>query len=181
MLQLRPAHFSDHASIALLHAESWRRTYRGIYSDQFLNEEVEKDRLAVWHGRLNAPADNHETVVAVQENVIVGFACIFLDDDPTHGTLLDNLHVSSHCRKAGIGRLLMQNCARSVLAKGSIPKLYLWVFEMNQNARQFYERVGGANVETILKRNEDGTEAEICRYVWPKVTELLDTASNRRQ
>jgi ribosomal protein S18 acetylase RimI-like enzyme len=173
MIELRPAQFRDHASIALLHAESWRNTYRGIYSDRYLDDEVERDRLAVWHDRLRFPTANQEIMLAVQDKAVVGFACLFLDDDATYGTLLDNLHVSFYFRKAGIGKLLMRKCAHSIVKKGINTALYLWVFKANQNARQFYERLGGANVETAHKENEDGTQAKVCRYFWADITALL--------
>ena len=41
----------DAAEIAALHAESWRRHYRGAYSDSFLDGDVGEDRLAEWTGR----------------------------------------------------------------------------------------------------------------------------------
>ena len=47
-LRLRVAGRSDAAAIAALHADSWRRHYRGAYSDAFLDGDVHADRLAVW-------------------------------------------------------------------------------------------------------------------------------------
>jgi GNAT superfamily N-acetyltransferase len=172
MIELKSAEFLDYSSIALLHATSWRQTYRGILSDKFLKDDVERQRLEIWHNRLSSPATNQEVIIAVQDNIIVGFFCIYLDDDSTFGTLLDNLHVSADYQKSGVGKLLMKNCAKLILEKGSSHTMYLWVFEVNQNARRFYERLGGNNVETVKKQNEDGTEAEVCRYVWEDVTSL---------
>ena len=53
--RLRPAAGADAGRIAALHADSWRRHYRGAYSDAFLDGEVDADRLAVWTQRLHAP------------------------------------------------------------------------------------------------------------------------------
>jgi len=36
----RPARASDSEAIAALHADSWRRHYRGAYSDAFLDGDV---------------------------------------------------------------------------------------------------------------------------------------------
>jgi GNAT superfamily N-acetyltransferase len=173
MIQLRPAKLLDYSSIALLHATSWRKTYRGILSDKFLKDDVETQRLEIWHNRLSSPATNQEVIIAVQDNIIVGFFCIYLDDDSTFGTLLDNLHVAADYQKSGVGKLLMKSCAKLILEKGSNATMYLWVFEINQNARRFYERLGGNNVETVKKQNEDGTEAKVCRYAWEDVTSLI--------
>ncbi len=167
MIQLRPAQFSDHITIAKLHAASWQRTYRGIFSDHFLDHEVEQNRTKVWHDRLQSPAPNQRVTVAIQNDTIVGFACLFLDDDPVHGSLLDNLHVSFTLQKSGIGKLLMKNCARIIQEESNSSKMYLWVYEQNVNAIAAYERLNGKRFEVIEKENaEDGSKARICRYVW---------------
>ncbi|QNF31948.1 GNAT family N-acetyltransferase [Adhaeribacter swui] len=173
MIELRPAEFLDYSAIALLHAASWQKTYRGIYSDKFLDEKVEKDRLELWYHRLNSPAIGQQITIASQDNTMVGFSCIYLDDDLTYGTLLDNLHVAANYQKSGIGKLLVKNCAKLILENSKNPTMYLWVFEANQNARRVYERLGGVNMQIIEKQNEDGTKAIICRYVWEDVTSLI--------
>jgi hypothetical protein len=54
-VQYRPATERDIAAIAALHADSWRRNYRGAYSDEFLDRDVFEDRRAVWSERLTQP------------------------------------------------------------------------------------------------------------------------------
>lgn len=52
MTQYRRAVGADAERIALLHADSWRRTYRGSYRDEFLDGDVVTNRLGVWRCRL---------------------------------------------------------------------------------------------------------------------------------
>jgi ribosomal protein S18 acetylase RimI-like enzyme len=171
MLTLRPAQFADYPAIAALHAANWQQTYRGILSDEYLDHEVEADRLAVWYGRLQNPSPNQRLTLAVQDGTLVGFCCTFLDDDPVYGSLIDNLHVAAGLRHGGMGRQLMMDAARHVQAEARHPGLYLWVFE--RNARTAYDRLGGVHAETVEKKNEDGTTAVILRYVWPDASVLL--------
>jgi len=165
-VDLKPAKFSDYISIAKLHTESWRQNYRGIYSDQFLNDEVEQNRLNAWRERLSASLANQFVTVAILNDEIVGFSCILINDDPVFGSLLDNLHVSSTVQNSGIGKLLMKACAKTILDKAINSKMYLWVYEANKNARAFYERMNGVCHETTEKQNEDGTYSSTCRYIW---------------
>jgi len=51
-VQFRPARPSDADAVAALHADSWRRHYRGAYSDAFLDGDVYAERLVVWSSRL---------------------------------------------------------------------------------------------------------------------------------
>lgn len=173
MIELRPAVFSEYAEIAQLHAASWKKTYRGILSDQFLNHDVERVLLQRWQNRLSSPATNQAITLVVQENSVVGFSCIYLDDDLSYGTLLDNLHVAAGYQRSGVGKLLMKKCAELILQRSTNHKMYLWVFEANHNAREVYERLGGENVETVKKQHDDGTEAKVCRYIWEDVTTLI--------
>jgi hypothetical protein len=39
-IELKPAQFSDYIIVAKIHAQSWQKNYRNIFSDKFLNEEV---------------------------------------------------------------------------------------------------------------------------------------------
>src|SRR5437763_12653857 len=52
---------ADAAAVARLHAESWRRHYRGAYADAFLDGDVEADRRNEWSRRLQEP-DRRPTV-----------------------------------------------------------------------------------------------------------------------
>src|SRR3954449_11637483 len=89
----RLANSSDAAAVAHLHADSWRRHYRGAYSDGFLDGDVVADRLAVWSDRLGT-ADPRRCTILAEDGGLIGFANTFLDHDPEWGALLDNLHVA---------------------------------------------------------------------------------------
>ena len=73
-VRIRPAAAGDADSIARLHAESWRRHYRGAYSDAFLDGDVLQDRLSVWRDRLDRAGAEQHTVVATATARVVGFA-----------------------------------------------------------------------------------------------------------
>ncbi|HZF62979.1 MAG TPA: GNAT family N-acetyltransferase [Chitinophagaceae bacterium] len=171
-IRLKLASFADHNDIASLHARSWQQHYRGILTDEYLDNVVVQDRAALWQQRLSSPACNQRIVMAMLENELAGFACVFLDNDPVYGTLLDNLHVSLRLHKLGIGKLLMKECARQVMMTQSTPSMYLWVFEANTNARKFYEGMGGILAEKTKKDHEDGTNALVCRYAWKDVSSI---------
>lgn len=82
VVDYRPATERDAEAIAALHAESWRTNYRGAYSDRFLDGDVYEDRWAVWSELLREIDRSHDTVVAEDARVIIGFAHTVLDQDP---------------------------------------------------------------------------------------------------
>jgi GNAT superfamily N-acetyltransferase len=173
VIKLRQAQLADYRAIAKLHADNWKRTYRGILSDNYLDNEVDSDRLNVWRHRLGEPDENQNTTVAILNNEIVGFCCTILNDDSRFGSLVDNLHVTTTMQKSGIGKMLIKDAANVIIRKALTRKMYLWVYEANTNARKAYDCLGGANVETLMKTDTDGTPTRICRYTWDDVAKII--------
>lgn len=166
MISIRLANVDDYIPVAKLHASNWQENYRGIYSDFFLDHEVEENRIDVWYGRFHQPSASQVIFIAEEDDELAGFACLFIDEDPAHGSLIDNLHVSSGQRQQGVGRMLMNKCSREVFLRAEVKKMYLWVYEDNRKAIAFYEKMNGALVETVEKENEDGSRALVRRYCW---------------
>ena len=138
----RRAEPSDAGSVAALHADSWRRHYRGAYADEFLDGDVGADRLQVWNERLATPRADAVTVLAEAGGVLVGFVHVVFDEDPEWGSLVDNLHVAHFRHRTGVGTRLIAEAARSVSGRGT-GGLYLWVLEQNHAAQAFYRARGG--------------------------------------
>jgi len=81
MIRYREATYEDAITIATLHAESWRVTYRGSYRDEYLDGPVFQDGIDVWERRLSTPSANQFVVLAEEEDLVVGFACAYGHDD----------------------------------------------------------------------------------------------------
>jgi ribosomal protein S18 acetylase RimI-like enzyme len=169
---------ADAEGVANLHADSWRRHYRGAYSDAFLDGDVVADRLAVWTDRLREPDPRRCTILA-EDGSLVGFANTLFDDDPTWGALLDNLHVADGHRRRGIASRLLTLTAGAIMERPERTGLYLWVLEQNLDAQAFYEARGGKCVGRGVVSPPGGIESRITgspaklRYAWPEPTVLL--------
>jgi ribosomal protein S18 acetylase RimI-like enzyme len=177
-VELRSAGSHDAEQIAMLHADSWRRNYRGAYADTFLDGDIGADRRSVWSSRLAAPAGT-QTLLAEQDGALVGFCHVIFDRDPQWGSLVDNLHVRHGHGRRGIGSHLLRSAAHSVQAQASAPAMYLWVLQQNTNAQHFYRACGGSCVEesTVPPPGGDPTRlngAPRClRMAWPSLTALI--------
>jgi ribosomal protein S18 acetylase RimI-like enzyme len=164
--------------VAALHADSWRRHYRGAYSDAFLDGDVLDDRRAEWGRRLRQPDDRTRTLLLEDgDGQLIGFAHVVFDADPTWGALLDNLHVRSARKRQGLGSGLLSATARIVVERGT--GLHLWVLEQNVAAQSFYEAHGARRVERALTSPPGGVASRLqgspakLRYAWSDPAVLL--------
>lgn len=169
MSTYRLAELTDCESIAALHTESWRQAYRGILNNDYLDGAIDQDRYAVWTERLLDPAVNQRVLLAEEASSLLGFICLFLDEDPIRGTLIDNLHVDPALKGRGIGAGLLREAMRRFISEASGPGYYLGVYEANTSAINFYERMGGTCIGRERHDNPDGGEAIILWYGWGQV------------
>lgn len=177
--RLRTAGPGDAEAVARLHADSWRRHYRGAYSDAYLDGDVVTDRLTVWSQRLAAPVGTR-TLLVEDGADLLGFVHVVLDNDAKWGSLVDNLHVTAARQRTGLGRELLTRAAGQVVDRAQSPALYLWVLEQNAPAQAFYAAMGAAHVETLLvgapagdPTRLNGTPAKF-RMSWPDAAALRD-------
>lgn len=175
---VREATPSDVEDIAKLHAESWRSAYRGILSDAYLKDEVYAERRRLWEERFFA-ADGKPTLVLVAEETdgIAGFLCMFPEEHPLYGSLLDNLHVAPNATGKGIGGRLLSEAAQRLVKTKALGGLYLWVLARNERARRFYAKAGAVEVESLEMPVPDGQRLLEVRCHWPDVRTLLDKSS----
>ena len=163
----------DVAAIAAIHAASWRSAYRGILRDEFLDTDLTSNRVTLWERRLSLIPPNNFGYLATIAERASGFAFAFGAHDPIWGTQIDNLHVLPERKGSGIGRQLLEAvCTRAEVAHPDVG-LYLWVYERNQAACLFYERLAGRLVERLLIEPPGGGKAAELRYVWSSPGQLM--------
>ena len=174
MVTLREANEHDVGAIAQLHADSWRSTYRGILSDDYLDNRVHSERAILWQTRFSEKSGKAFFVIlAEMGSDLSGFACVFPDEDPTFGSYVDNLHVAPQLTRQGIGRRLLVEVARRLIADETPGGLYLWVMEKNLKARQFYSAVGAVEVDSDEFSMPDNTRVREVRCSWPDPARLV--------
>jgi ribosomal protein S18 acetylase RimI-like enzyme len=182
-LRFRTADADDAAAVARLHADSWRRHYRGAFCDSFLDGDVVGYQLARWTERLGRSDPQARTIVAELGGEVVGLAHTQLGESAHWGALLDNLHVSHGRKGLGIGTRLLALTAQAVLDSAPGSGLYLWVLEQNTAAQAFYTARGGTGVETGVVSPPGGDPTRLhgspmcLRFAWPDPSRLLPEAA----
>lgn len=172
MIAYRAARPADADAIALLHVRSWRESYRGSFTDDFLDREQPAERLRVWRGRFERPPENQLVQLAFDGTTLVGFVCAYSAHDPRFGSFVDNLHVAAEAKRHGVGAALMRQAGAWLAARHPDLGVYLMVLEVNAPARRFYERIGGRCAEVVTMETHGGAIVRSCRYVWPSARAL---------
>ena len=176
-VRFRTASTEDAAPLAALHADSWRRNYRGAFSNSFLDGDLDTNRIAVWTERLREPDPRCLTILGEERGRLIGFAHTIFDEDSTWGALLDNLHVAFAYQRRGVASELLAITAPSVIERKT--GLYLWVLEQNLAAQAFYRTCGAKEVGIARTEPPGGLPGRLngspgkLRYAWPDPSVLL--------
>ncbi len=170
---------ADVLAIAMLHSNSWRENYKGIVSDDYLENQVEQNRIDTWQSRFDDPKSNQWVLLAKADNELVGFICLYGEHHSQHGTIIDNLHVDSNFKGRGIGTQLLIKGAE--WAKEYYPQsaVYLEVLSKNSAAIGFYQSLGGKHIGNAIWNAPCGTKVEELLYQWGRPESLLMLSGKR--
>jgi ribosomal protein S18 acetylase RimI-like enzyme len=171
---IRRATIDDAAAITRIHMDSWRSTYRGLVSDDFLDNLRLEDRVPRWQKRLADVDGGMFTYVAeAAPGLLAGFSQGGLEGtgNPDYTGELWSLHIAEPYQGAGLGRRLTSQVANHLYSAGHMSML-LWVLTGNHGARRFYERLGGVYIGDRVEDFAGGMIDEVA-YGWPDITLLL--------
>ncbi|MEL7290908.1 MAG: GNAT family N-acetyltransferase [Pseudomonadota bacterium] len=174
-MELKLAEYSDYQRIATLHAQSWKMFYQGILGSEFLQQEVDEERSAIWQTRLINPPFNQHVVLLEEGGLLCGFVCAFGNHDFEKGTMIDALHVDPAYRGKGVGVRLLAEMAKWIAQYFPDSGVYLEVMKDNKQAVDFYRHIGGECLEERLWNAPCGHQVPELVYTWKSGQDLLDS------
>ncbi|WP_394252032.1 GNAT family N-acetyltransferase [Vibrio profundi] len=177
-MEIRVAEYKDYERIAQLHANSWKKYYKGILADDYLENEVYDDRLVIWQTRLINPPFNQHVLLLEEGGLLIGFVCAFGNHSFERGTFIDALHVDDGFRGRGAGRTLLRELANWLEQYFSESGLYLEVMTDNSQAVGFYSSIGGKEELEQVWAAPCGSKVKEKVYSWSSPKHL---ASNTQE
>ena len=155
---IRKATKDDAWQIADILVEDWQIAYRGIIDSDYLDSMSVEERYQRELQRYQI------YMVAAVEKEILGFAWNEMDGDEVADCEIIALYVRYAKRNSGIGRALFQNSIDIFKASGK-KKMIIWCLKENDEARKFYEKMGGKEYKTGTHKWGD-RDYEMISYIY---------------
>ena len=159
----RVAWADDAPAIAAVQVRAWRTSYVDLLPEDLL-AALEVDEIAAgWAEALGRPPDaRNRVLVALERNLVTGFAVTGPADDPDCDPIGDgaisDLTVDPHKRHAGHGSRLMQACVDTLKAD-RFSRAVTWLPAQDDETRAFLTAAGWApdGAHRTLDLTGDGT------------------------
>jgi len=139
---VRAAVADDARSIAEVHVESWKTTYKGIFPETVLDNLSVEKREHSWNAAL--AETNLVTLVACDAgHRVVGFICGGAERTGQLGCdgELYATYLLEGAQRQGLGTLLIRRFVHELKSRG-FTSMAVWVLALNAS-RKFYEALGG--------------------------------------
>ena len=155
---IRNAQKEDVREIAEICVEDWKKAYRGIIDDDFLDSKSVDRQFDIEIKRYQ------ENIVATDGNGILGYAWLKAIEDEAADCEVIALYVKYASRNNGIGKRLLQYAIHSFREIGK-SRMIIWCLKENREARKFYEKAGGKEFR-ISTHNWGGKDYELISYLF---------------
>ncbi len=169
MVLIRAATQEDAGSISRVHVESWRTTYRGIVSDQFLADLNVEERVVRWREVLES---DPYIFIAEREGEVIGFISggAIRETLEEYDAELFAIYLLAEGQGKGIGTSLLMELAKC-LEVGGFQSMAVWVLEANAS-RGFYEKSGAIRV-TEKEIEIGGVLLPVVAYAWRSLKAIV--------
>ena len=166
---MRRATVEDAPELARVHVAAWQEAYRGIAADSHLEKFTIESRTEHFRKFLtydSKKTSSGETWVVESDSHSVGFLTLggSRDSDATRRDTGEiwGIYLSPGYWRKGIGRYVCEQGEIMLAARGYTMAI-LWVLELNQRARRFYEAMGFES-DDISKEVHLGIPLKALRY-----------------
>ncbi|MFX1313185.1 MAG: GNAT family N-acetyltransferase [Promethearchaeota archaeon] len=179
-INYRKARISDAFGIAKVSVDSWKSTYKGIISEEYLQSLSYSDKEENWTQRIENPT--HGAIIYVAEidlHGIVGFILATLEKcnpnliiphpEKFKGELCA-IYVLKNFQRKKIGSELIK-LVKKYFKANNVNSMIVWVLKEN-SSRRFYETLGGKYLGEQSIEIAGNIYIEIA-YGWENIEDFL--------
>lgn len=183
MITVRYETFDDIPSVAFVHAQTWNSTYPGIISDTYLKKIIDnqenriiKRQETFYDGKIS------QNIVADEDGQVIGFSSYgpsreHMDKDEKVAEIYA-LYVLKEKQGMGVGNQLVKFALEDII-ENEYDTLRIWALKENKY-RQYYESLGGVDVEEKVITIDDHNHLEVC-YQYDHLKDLFLKLQSRNK
>lgn len=161
---IRKVKYEDIEQIVDININDWKKVYKGIIDDVILDNLNRDEKIERWKKHY----DLGNVIVAEKEGKVLGY-CRYDDNAVYENTDIDSeikaIYVDYDKSKNGVGRKLVEYVINDLRNKNK-NKMIIWCLEKNQNARKFYEKMGGKLIDDEKYFEVEGKRYKEVGYVY---------------
>ena len=169
LIEIRKADLNDTKGIAKVHVDSWKTTYFNIVPNEYLNNLTYESQEKIW--KKNIPSGGIY-VAANNDGEIVGFSAGGRERSGNYNGFdgeLYAIYILKEYQGHGIGRQLVIPIIEEIKKLGLTSMLVLVL--KDNNSRQFYEALGGIEIDEVEVRI-GGEKLSESVYGWKDIRKI---------
>jgi N-acetylglutamate synthase-like GNAT family acetyltransferase len=157
--EIRDADASDQDAIVQVHNATWRRAYRNLFPDEYLDgDELLARQQTDWQRRFGADGKDYPVRVAVDNGKVIGFAA--WEIDTKNVAELAAIYVHPSHWSTGAGSSLLRD-ARDQWKANGVKQAFAWVAVDSARAHRSYKKNGWEITDEESVRNIDGHDVSV--------------------
>jgi GNAT superfamily N-acetyltransferase len=133
--RFRKANIQDSPGLAYVHVHSWRTTYKGIVSENYLQSLSIEEREQKWVQILSGT--HHTYVCELEDGKIIGFVSFGKERSGEYDGELYAIYLLEEYQGKGIGKELLE-IAATRLKKQGYNSMWIWVLKENPSKHFYY-------------------------------------------
>lgn len=150
-MKIRKAEISDAEAIMIINVDTWQQAYRGILSNEILDQRCcSPERAENWRKRIKDTLNGSSAIYVAEDDSgkVIGFVWggVSRDKDVPRHLELFAFYVHPLAQKKGYGRALFDS-----FKKYATGKFYLYALQDNLKAEDFYKKMGGVLMPQYTK------------------------------
>ncbi|NLV75522.1 MAG: GNAT family N-acetyltransferase [Tissierellia bacterium] len=167
-IRIRKANTRDAVSMSIIHANSWRKAYKGLLPDEYLN----KIQDTQWINMITKGLEDNtmNAWVATIEDIIIACTCVGNSRYKGYEGQLEliSIYVLPEYWNLGAGSLLIEEVLEYAV-NNKYKEVGLWVLDDNSQAIRFYEKKGffnnGDTISCMIGENSSTEKRYIKKLV----------------
>lgn len=163
MMIIRKMKDEDIEKLVEININAWKKAYKGIIDKDILDNLDKNKKIEKWKNHYHI-----ENIIVAEENGKIMGYCRYSDEvasKPIAGADSEvmALYVDCEYQRMGIGKALIKEVIEKLkmLNKKS---MIIWCLKKNRNARKFYEKIGGKQIQETKYFEIEGRKYEEVGY-----------------